>query len=165
MCHTARGMAECQTSSVAALYVILSDTSDSEYRSGDDNVSEDQDCGVVASADQDCNEVNNEDRNSSTSAVSLLSILKAPRLSDLSRKRKVVVNPSPKGKRSSTGRTSKTTVNIKPDQHVKEYPGEHFTVSNGKLFCEACREMLNIKKSSINNHVQLAKHKDRVVRL
>jgi len=61
MCHTARGMAECQTSSVAALNVILSDTSDSEYRSGDnDNVSEDQDCGVVASVDQDFNEVNKE---------------------------------------------------------------------------------------------------------
>jgi len=43
-------------------------------------VPEDQDCGVVASVDQDYNEVNNEDRNSSTSAVLLLSILKAPRL-------------------------------------------------------------------------------------
>jgi len=63
-------MVECQTSSVAALNVTLSDTSDSEYRSGDDdNVSEDQDCGIVASADQNCTEVNNEDRNSSTSAV------------------------------------------------------------------------------------------------
>ena len=40
-------MAECQASSVAALNVILSDTSDSEYRSDDDNnVSEDQDCEV-----------------------------------------------------------------------------------------------------------------------
>jgi len=71
-------MAECQASSVAALNVILSDTSDSEYRSDDDNnVSEDQDCEVLAFADQ---EANNEDRNSSSSssAVSLLSILKAP---------------------------------------------------------------------------------------
>ena len=64
-------MAERQASSVAAC--ILSDTSDSECRSGDDdNVSEDQDCGVVVSTDQDCNEVINEDKNSSTSAVLLL---------------------------------------------------------------------------------------------
>ena len=142
-------MAECLASSVAALNVVLSDTGDSEYRSDDDdNVSEDQDREVLAFADQDCSEAN-EDRNSSSSysAVSLLSILKAPRLSDLCRKRKVTVNPPPKGKRSSAARTSKTTVNIKPDQRVKEYPGEHFTVSNGKLFCETCREVLNIKKA------------------
>jgi len=48
---------------------------------------------------------------------------------------------------------------------VKEYPGEHFTVSNGKLFCEACREVLNKKKSSLNNQIQSAKHKDAVFRL
>ena len=159
-------MAERQTSSAAALNVILSDTNNSS--DGDDDVHlEDQDCGVVAStdqSDQDCNEINTEKRSTSSSAVSLLSILKAPRLSDLSRKRKVVLNPPPKGKRSAR-RTSKTTVNIKPDQRVKEYPGEHFTVSNAKLFCEACREVLNMKKSSINNHIQSAKHKDRVARL
>ena len=100
-CDTTRAMAECQASSVAALNVIRSDTSDSEYRSDDDNnVSEDQDCEVVLSADQDCSEANNEDRNSSSSssAVSLLSVLKAPRLSDLCRKRKVAINPPPKGK-------------------------------------------------------------------
>ena len=46
----AQGMAESQDSSVAALNVILSDTSESEYRSGDDDsISGDQDCGVVAS--------------------------------------------------------------------------------------------------------------------
>ena len=75
-----------------------------------------------------------------------------------------MVNPPPKGKRSA-GRNSKTTVNIKPDQRVKEFPGEHFTVSNGKLFCEACREVLNTKKSSVNNHIQSAKHKNGVLRL
>ena len=48
---------------------------------------------------------------------------------------------------------------------MKEYPGEHFTISNGKLFCEACREVLNTKKSSINNHILSAKHKNGVVRL
>ena len=54
---------------------------------------------------------------------------------------------------------------MKPDQRIKEYCNEHFTVSNGKLFCEACREQLNLKKSSMNNHVQSAKHKDRKVKL
>ena len=54
---------------------------------------------------------------------------------------------------------------IKPDQRVREYYDEHLTVSSGKLFCEACREQLTLKKSSINNHVQSAKHKDRKVKL
>ena len=45
----AQGMEERQDSSVAALNVILSDTSESEYRSGDDDdsISRDQDCRVV----------------------------------------------------------------------------------------------------------------------
>ena len=63
------------------------------------------------------------------------------------------------------GRYSKATVNVKPDQHVKEYPHEHFTVSNGKLFCEACREQMSLKKSSLNNHIQSVKHKDRKIKL
>lgn len=97
----------------------------------------------------------------STRTASLLTILKAPRQSDLSRKRKVLVNPPPKGKRSSKRLNSKATIYIKPDQRVKEFPNEHLSVSNGKLFCEACREQLNLKKSSIINHTQSTKHKER----
>jgi len=84
-------MVECQASSVAALNVILLYLIQSvevvmtimlvnvKY--------------VIASTDQDCNEVTNEGRNCSTSVVSLLSVLKAFKLLDLFRKRKVVVNP------------------------------------------------------------------------
>ena len=38
-------------------------------------------------------------------------------------------------------------------------------MSNGKLFCEACRKQLNLKKSSITNHTQSTKHKDRKINL
>ena len=81
--------------------------------------------------------------------------MRTPRQLELTRKRKLATNPPPKGKCSSTGGTSKATITIKPDHHVRQYPGEHFTVSNGKLLCEACREQLNLKKSSINNHIHL----------
>ena len=41
---------------------------------------------------------------------------------------------------------STTAVSIKPQRRVTEFPGEHLTVSNGKLCCVACREELNLKK-------------------
>jgi len=43
-------------------------------------------------------------------------------------------------------------------KQVKEYPNEHLSVSNKKLFCKACREELNIKKSSVDNHIKSFKH-------
>ena len=61
--------------------------------------------------------------------------------------------------------TSKTTKFINAEQHVKEFPDEYFAISNGNLFCEACREQLNLKKSSITNHTQCTKHKDRKINL
>jgi len=33
-------------------------------------------------------------------------------------------------------------------------------VSGGKLFCNACREEVNVKKSSVRNHIQSTKHKN-----
>ena len=41
-----------------------------------------------------------------------------------------------------------------------ELSGENLAVSSGKLFCQACREELNLKKSCIKNHVQSAKHRE-----
>ena len=89
-----------------------------------------------------------------------MSVLKAPRLSDLARKQKIAVNPPPKGKHSNSGKTPKDSVKVKPEVHVRQYTKEHFMVSNRNLFCEACREQLNVKRSSINDHVQSAKHKE-----
>ena len=80
------------------------------------------------------------------SAVLLLNIMKASRQSDLARKNKVAVNAQFKGKHPMSGRSSKANVNIKPDQRVKEYRNEHLTVSNGILFCEACREQMALKE-------------------
>ena len=170
-----------RSSSTAALNDILPSSesddendesvySDESDVGSDDSGSEGQDCEIVESL-QNCDENEalideNRLRNTpSTSAVSLLNVLKAPRQSDLARKRKVVVNAQFKGKRPASGRSSKATVKIKPDQRIREYCDEHLTVSNGKLFCEACRGQLTLKKSSINSHVQSAKHKDRKVKL
>lgn len=45
-----------------------------------------------------------------------------------------------------------------PHQRVREFPGENFTVSAGKLFCSGCREELGLKVSIIQLHVKSRKH-------
>ena len=98
---------------------------------------------------------------SSTSAVSLLSVLKAPTVSDLSRKQKIARNPAPVGKRRAKSTNSQSNPRtIKPQQRVREYPKEPFTVASGKLFCQGCREELPLKKSSIEYHIKSGKHDD-----
>ena len=92
-------------------------------------------------------------------SVSVLSRLKAPRASDLARKRKVAANP-PKGKRSCRGATAAEPKNITSLQRVKEFPDEPLCVSNRKLFCNACREEMSLKMSSVRNHIRSTKHKE-----
>lgn len=87
-----------------------------------------------------------ESSSESSAAPSLLSRLCAPQPLDLARKRRIKCNPSggtKKGKGSVVG-DPKTVL---PVDRVKAYPEEHFTVSNKKLFCLACREELALKKS------------------
>ena len=86
---------------------------------------------------------------SGNSAVSLLSVLKTPGMSELSRKRKVVKN-LPIGKKKAHPSCQSNPKGIKPQQIVKEYPAEPFIVSCGMLFCQGCREELPLKKSSLS---------------
>ena len=97
---------------------------------------------------QDCSSVDDSrDEQSSAEgpAVPLLSKLKSPRLSDLSRKRKVATNPPPKGKRPCRGYTAAEPRGVSASQRVKEFAGDPLCVSLGKLFCNACREELSLK--------------------
>ena len=46
-----------------------------------------------------------------------------------------------------------------------EFPDQSLTVVQGKLFCEACRETLSLKKCVLTQHIKSAKHatgKDRL---
>ena len=74
-----------------------------------------------------------------SSAQSLLDVLKAPTRLSLSRKHTIARNP-PHGKQKSRGSSDNDPKNVKPAQCVKEYQDEPFTVSNCKLFCMGCRE-------------------------
>lgn len=94
---------------------------------------------------------------------SLLDRLRSPSPSDFARKRKTVVNP-PRGKRRSRGAVG--LKKIKPEQRVRENPGEPLIVSsNGKLFCRGCREELCLKSSSVKNHLKSKKHQEGKVKL
>ncbi len=42
---------------------------------------------------------------------------------------------------------------------MTEFPEEGLTVSNGKLFCSACREELSLRKNIVANHISSNKHK------
>ena len=48
---------------------------------------------------------------------------------------------------------------------LSEFPSESLTVSNGELFCLACREELSLKKCVLSAHIQSAKHKSGKKRL
>jgi len=89
--------------------------------------------------------------------ISLLSVLKPPSESDFSRKRKIAKNP-PVGKKAVKSPSNPKTV--KPQQQVNEYSQEPFTTAYGKLFCQACREELPLKKSSIVYHIKSTKHSE-----
>ena len=101
------------------------------------------------------------DASTSTSS-SLLSRLRSPTASELSRPRKVHKNPPPKRKKRSKGGGSSNSSDpdIPPSKRVSEFPNELLTVSAGKLFYKACRELLSVKKSTNEDHVGCKKHID-----
>ena len=64
----------------------------------------------------------------SNPVVSILDRLRSPQPLDLARKRKVRHNPPPRGLKK--GKQTANPKNVSPSDRVKEFPGEHFTVSN-----------------------------------
>ena len=45
-------------------------------------------------------------------------------------------------------------------ERVRQFPDENFIVKEGKLFCNACRQILSTKKSVLKVHVSCKKHQD-----
>ena len=139
------------------------DISDSEELSDHDSDSDVEYIGMVE-CEQEQGESNisggeTSTSTSSTSATSLLNVLRAPRPSDLARKRKLQCNP---GKRKKTKTFSNfDPKGVKPQDHVRKYPNDCLSVSNGK----ACREELSLKSSSLTNYLKSQKHKEGKERL
>lgn len=87
---------------------------------------------------------------------SLLSKLRSPAPSDLSRKRKLNTNP-PKGLKRGKGAVA-AEPSVPPSTRIKEFANENLSVVSRKLFCEACREPVSVKKSVLLQHIKSAKH-------
>lgn len=105
----------------------------------------------------------NEVESSSSAVTSILDKLRAPKRSELARKRKVATNKNGGGgkrRRVKTHSSSSEPKSISPHQRLKQFPNENLTVSAKKLFCEACKEEVSLKCSSIRNHVKCRKSKE-----
>ena len=157
-----------------------SDMSGAEYdfNKASDNAIDSEDCrmshesDIVASSSSSstsrsaCLESVSNLSLSTSCGVSLLSVLKAPTPSDLSRKRKIARNPLLVGKkRVKNTNTQSNPKTIKTQKRVNEYPKEPFTVASGKLFCQGCHEELPLKKSNIEYHIKSGKHDEGKKRL
>ena len=98
----------------------------------------------------------------STSPQSLLSRLRAPTASEITRKRKVRVNAPPHtGARKKKPACASDPKGVSVAERAREFSDEMVTVSCGKLFCSVCREELSLKRSIIKNHVRSVKHAQR----
>ena len=59
-------------------------------------------------------------------------------------------------KKSKIG--SSLLASVKPLQRTNVFPNESLVLSNGKLFCNSCREEVSLKKSVLKNHISSVKH-------
>lgn len=102
-----------------------------------------------------------ESEDTTSSPLSILEVLKSPVHTELTRKRKVDFNPPPEGKRKARGEGSTEPKTISPRQRVTEFPDECLIVTGRerkRLFCNACREELSLRRNIVSNHVASKKH-------
>ena len=57
-------------------------------------------------------------------------------------------------------RGNSDTVKVPLRERVRQFPDENFILREGKLFCNACRQILSTKKSVLKIHVSSKKHQD-----
>ena len=69
----------------------------------------------------------------STSVHSLLSVLRAPKLSDLTRKRKIQSKPTKRKKIRSSSSTSLEPKSVRPQDWIKRFPSKQLSISAGRL--------------------------------
>ena len=69
-------------------------------------------------------------------------------------------NPSTNKRSCKSKNQSIAAASIKLQQWIDEFKSEHLCVSSGRLFCEACREEVNLKKSIVKNHIRSGKHEN-----
>ena len=92
--------------------------------------------------------------------TSILDRLRAPNASDLSRKRRLVVNTG--GNRRAQGKVSAKKAVYEPkisaEERVEKFKDETLKVVRGNtLFCQSCKEEISVKKSNLSTHISSKK--------
>ena len=120
----------------------------------------------VASSDESFQQSSEENHEKRTATI--LNTFRSPTALDLSRERTIQCNLRKDGKQYRPPKESSNQKNINPSFRVKQFPGENLIVSNGKLFCNACREENGLKKRSLktilsqqNMHLKALHQKER----
>lgn len=80
--------------------------------------------------------------------------LSEPAKAVIARERQVQSNPADK-KRNVRGTVDP---NVSSWERIKEFKDEYLTTVSGKLRCDACKEIISKKKSSVKKHVASQKH-------
>ena len=125
------------------LWSNVSDIANKIVGSGSDSESSDDENDDYESLVSDLNndgenETDNEQGGNeapeSTTVPSLLDVLRAPKLSEISRKRKIYSNTrgGKRGKARSSSSASESK-NIQPQQRLKQYPNEPFSLLNSSF--------------------------------
>ena len=83
--------------------------------------------------------------------------LSTPRKADIARKRKIQSNPAGKN-RSTRGSKDPPKVTAWDRVLLQKYKEEYFCVMQGKLRCNACKEVLSKKESTIKKYIKSNKH-------
>ena len=76
-------------------------------------------------------------------AINKGATLKEPDRAAISRKRKIVKN---KGKYKASRVNNQPKNNTCVWDRIKDFPGQHLVNENGQLWCNACNEIISIKK-------------------
>ena len=105
------------------------------------------------SSDSDENQSSEENPNPLSIATNAGARLSVPDKASIYRKRSIQTN---RGKKKNIRGT--TGPDVSAWQSLDEFKGEYLTVGSGKLKCDACKESISKKKSSVKKHVASQKH-------
>lgn len=86
----------------------------------------------------------------------ILDVLKAPSASEQARKRKLSVNPG--NRRATKAKSASYEPKVSAKERVEEFREETLRAHDDGIFCEACKEVVAVKKSNLKAHISSKKH-------
>ena len=107
----------------------------------------------ASSSSSDSEENRSTEENPLEIAATAGARLSTPDKANISRQRKVQTNPA--GMKNIRGTVGP---NVSAWERLKEFKDDYLSVVSGKLRCDACKETISKKKSSVKKHILSQKH-------